>query len=429
MMRALILLLATSVSTPALAQHAGHNMGNMTMPMPTQARPATPHAGHQTPQRRRPARRARTAPSNPHAAHRTPRRAQPARRAPASPHAGHQMPQQQANPHAGHQMPPQPQANPHAGHPMPRQSQSDPHAGHDMGNMTMPTPTQAGPAASDPHAGHTMSPPGGAPSDPHAGHDTSAMESPAPPVAPPPPEALSGPAHAADTVFDPSVMSATREALRAEHGDGVRSRFSIDQLELDVRRGRNGFSWEGVQFWYGGDLNKLWLKSDGEGTFGEGIERAEVQALWSRAIAPFFDVQAGLRQDLGHGPDRTHLVLGIQGLAPYWFEIDAAAFLSSHGDLTARGEAEYDLRITQRLILQPRLEANFSLQDVPELNLGSGLTTVEAGLRLRYQFVPEFAPYVGVQYERALGDTADFRRVAGEDVGGWSFVLGVRAWF
>jgi copper resistance protein B len=119
----------------------------------------------------------------------------------------------------------------------------------------------------------------------------------------------------------------------------------------------------------------------------------------------------------------------VQGLAPYWFEVDAAAFLSTKGDLTARVEAEYDQRITQRLILQPRVEFDLAAQDVPELGIGSGLSTAELGARLRYEFKPQFAPYVGVEYERAFGDTADFRRAEGEDVGGWSFLIGLRAWF
>ena len=251
----------------------------------------------------------------------------------------------------------------------------------------------------------------------------------APPVAPPPPEALSGPAHAADGVVGADQMAGAREGIRAEHGGGQTYRLVADQLEMSLRNGRDGYAWEGVQFWYGGDLNKLWLKSQGEGTFGEGLESAEIQALFSRAIAPFFDVQAGVRYDFRPRPDRAHLVLGIQGLAPYWFEIEAAAFLSEDGDITARAEAEYDLRITQRLILQPRAELDFSLQDVPELGIGAGFSTAEVGLRLRYEIVPEFAPYVGVQYEHAFGDTADFRRASGDDVGGWSLVLGVRTWF
>lgn len=320
----------------------------------------------------------------------------------ADPHAGHQMPGQEPapDPHAGHAMPsPAPAADPHAGHAMPA---PDPHAGHDMGAMPQ----------ADPHAGHQM------PAAPAA-----------PPVAPPPPAALEGPEHAADTVFDANAMEAIRELVRAEHGDTRTGRFSIDRLEAAFRGGRDGFEWDDVQYWYGTPLDRLWLKSRGEGTFGEGIEEAEIQALWSHALNPWFDLQTGIRADFRDGPDRAYLVLGIQGLAPYWFELDGAAFLSEKGDLTGRIEAEYDQRITQRLILQPRAEVELSAQDVPELGLGSGLTGIEAGLRLRYEFVPEFAPYVGVQYERVFGDTARFARAAGEDVGGFSFVVGLRAWF
>ncbi|MGK6355933.1 copper resistance protein B [Sphingomonas sp. DT-207] len=312
--------------------------------------------------------------------------------------------------HAGHGRPPEPQKRQQT------QTQPDPHAGH-----TAPAPKPA-PAPTDPHAGHTMP----APADSHAGHDMPAQAA-AP--ASPPPEATTGPLHAADGVYSPAEMAKAREAIRTEHGGQSVSRFMIDQLEVAVRGGRNGYAWEDVQFWYGGDIDKLWIKSQGEGSFGGQLEKAEVQALWSHAISPYFDLQAGVRYDIRPQPDRGHLVLGVQGLAPYWFELDAAAFVSEKGDASARIEGEYDLRITQKLILQPNAAMELTLQDLPELRMGSGLSTAEAGLRLRYEFVPEFAPYAGVQYERAFGNTADFRRSDGEDTGGWSLVLGVRAWF
>ena len=151
-------------------------------------------------------------------------------------------------------------------------------------------------------------------------------------------------------------------------------------------------------------------------------------ALWSRAIAPFFDFQAGVRQDLT-GPERTHAVIGIQGLMPYRFEVDAAAFVSTKGDVTARIEGELDQRITQRLILQPRAELALSAQDIPELGIGAGLDRIEAGLRLRYEFAREFAPYVGVSQEWRIGDSADFARAAGEDPSVTNYVVGVRFWF
>jgi copper resistance protein B len=294
-------------------------------------------------------------------------------------------------------------------------------------------PAEAPPAAADPHAGHQAPAQNPSTSDPDAGHSMTRGNASLPPVAPPPAEALSGPAHAADTVFDPAAMARSRAALSEEHGGMETSKFLIDQLEVGFRDGRETYTWD-AQFWYGGDINKLWLKTEGEGEFGDEFEGVEVQALWSRAIDPWFDLQLGVRQDLRPGPDRTHLVAGVQGLAPYWFELEAAVFLSNRGEITARAEVEYDLRLTQNLILQPRGEVDFSLQDVTELGLGSGLTTAEIGARLRYEFFPRsgpavVAPYVGVQYERAFGGTADFRRTAGEEVGGWSMLLGVRTWF
>jgi copper resistance protein B len=296
-------------------------------------------------------------------------------------------------------------------------------------------PESASPsAAADPHAGHYIfSQPSSGPSNPHAGHSMSSAAIAAPEVAPPPAAALSGPAHAADLVFGPVAMAQSRATLAEEHGGLATSKFLIDQLEAGFGRRRETYSWD-AQFWYGGDINKLWLKSEGEGEVGGEFDGLEMQALWSRAIDPWFDLQLGVRQDLGSAPDRTHLVVGVQGLAPYWFEVEGAVFVSNRGDVTARAEVEYDLRITQNLILQPRAEADFSLQDVPELQLGSGFTTAELGARLRYELFPRsgpavVAPYVGVQYEHAFGDTARLRRGAGEHVGGWSFLGGLRTWF
>ena len=170
--------------------------------------------------------------------------------------------------------------------------------------------------------------------------------------------------------------------------------------------------------------------TDGVGHGQDGEAEGEVQVLYSRAISPFWDVQAGVRQDFrDDGEDPTHLVLGVQGLAPYWWEVDAAAFLSTEGDLTARVEAEYDQRITQRLILQPRAEFNISAQDMPAIGVGSGLTDFELGARLRYEIRREFAPYVGVEWIKKTGETARLARLAGEDPEAVSFVAGLRVWF
>jgi copper resistance protein B len=293
---------------------------------------------------------------------------------------------------------------------------ADPHAGH-----TIP----ASPPA-DPHAGHNM--PATAQADPHAGHDTGAAAAPAPPSAPPPEAAFSGPAHAADLVFGPAQMARAREGLRQEHGDIEASKVLIDQAEVKVRDGRDGYAWD-AQAWHGGDIDKLWIKTEGEGAFRQEVEKAEVQALWSHAVDPWFDLQLGVRHDFRPDPERTYLVAGVQGLAPYWFEVDGAVFLSNKGDLSARLEGEYDLRITQQLILQPRAEVDLALQKVPELGIGSGLSSAEIGARLRYEIRREFAPYVGFEYERAFGATADFSRARGEKAGGWSLLAGLRTWF
>src|SRR3546814_650604 len=205
-------------------------------------------------------------------------------------------------------------------------------------------------------------------------------------------------------------------------------RVRADRLETRSRDGRDGYLWDG-QGWYGGDIDKLWIKSEGEGSFGKGPEEAEVQALWSRAITPWFDFQAGVCYDFEPDAGLSHLVLGLQGLVPYFFEIDAATFLSHEGDLTARVEAEYDQLITQKLILQPRAEVELAAQDVRETGVGAGLSSIEAGLRLRYEFVPEFAPYIGVEYERKIGKTARLARDEGADVDGTALVRGVRVWF
>lgn len=284
-----------------------------------------------------------------------------------------------------------------------------------------PAPAEAAPA--DPHAGHQM--------PPRQAHDAHAVHEPGmpdPPKAPPSAAAFSGPAHAADAIFGAEAMAPARELVRNEHGNIKSISIRIDHLETTIGQGQDGYAWD-AQGWYGGDIDRIWLKAEGESSFGERIEQAEVQALWSRALDPWWNLQTGIRQDFGAGPDRTHVVLGVQGLAPYWFELGGALFLSNQGDLSARFKAEYDQRLTRKLILQPAAEINFSAQDVPELQIGSGLSTAELGLRLRYQVVPEFALYVGVRYERAFGDTADYWRARNHKTDGWRLLIGVRTWF
>ena len=266
----------------------------------------------------------------------------------------------------------------------------------------------------------------------HAGHDMSAM-----PTMQPTGTALpagSAPAprppmdHYADRQFPPAEMALARRKMMAEEGGQTLSQVMFNLAEYQAREGTDGFRWEG-EGWFGGDINRLVVKTEGSGAFGEGVEDAEIQALYSRAIGPYFNLQAGMRYDFEPNPSRTYATIGFEGLAPYWFEVEGALFLSDKGDVLGRLEGYYDQRITQRLILQPRAEFNLAAQDVPENGIGSGLSDVELGLRLRYEIAREFAPYVGVSWDRKLGDTADFARAAREDPSSTSLVVGIRTWF
>jgi len=270
--------------------------------------------------------------------------------------------------------------------------------------------------------------------DAHAGHDNGDMSEPEKPISPgptmetPPPAAAgSGPPRAADAIWGADAMQASRDDLRRTHGDFPVFWFQGDRLEAQVRDGADIYLWD-IQGYYGGPTTRLWFKSEGEGAFGSNPDDAEVQALYAKAFAPFWDVQAGVRHDIA-GPDTTHAVIGVQGLAPYLFEIDTALLLSHRGDLTARLEAEIDQRITQRLILQPRIEANLSAQDIPLLGVGGGLDQIEVGARLRYEFAREFAPYIGIEQSWRTGKGADFARARGEDPSTTSLIVGIRFWF
>ncbi|KCZ45496.1 copper resistance protein B [Hyphomonas pacifica] len=232
----------------------------------------------------------------------------------------------------------------------------------------------------------------------------------------------------ADAYFDPAEMAASRSHVLHHNGDQAFGMVMLNRAEVQMSDDEEIGVWDGSA-WYGGDTDRLYLKTEGEYSFDEGdLEEAEVQLLWSRAVSPYFDLQAGVRYDF-EPEGRAHAVLGFQGLAPYWFEVDGALYLSDEGDLTADLEAEYELLLTQRLILQPRLELAMSAQDIPELETGAGFTSVQAGLRLRYEIKREFAPYVGWEYHSALGDTADYVEAAGGEKDQAYWVLGIRTWF
>lgn len=238
--------------------------------------------------------------------------------------------------------------------------------------------------------------------------------------------------HYADRQFPSAEMAQSRMAMMHEQGGQPFHQILFNVAEYQVRKGRDGYRWDG-EAWFGGDINRFTLKSEGEGVLGGRsgtfMETAEVQALYSRAIGPYFNLQGGVRYDFKPNPSRTYATIGVEGLAPYWFETEAALFLSNKGEVLGRVEGYYDQRITQRLVLQPRLELNLSAQNVPETRIGAGISNAEFGLRLRYEIRRQFAPYIGVSYDRKLGKTADYARADGESVKATSFVIGVRTWF
>lgn len=243
--------------------------------------------------------------------------------------------------------------------------------------------------------------------------------------APPPPVPVT---NAADAIYDPRAMEMGRRHLREFHGAQKLFQVMNNITEYRAGKGADGYAWES-EGWYGGDINRFLLKTEGEGAFGKGVESAEVQALYSRAIGPYWNVQGGVRYDFEPNPSRVYATVQLDGLAPGFFDLEGAVFLSNKGELSARASGWYDQRITQRLILQPRIEVDLAAQDSREIGVGAGLSEAEIGVRLRYDIRREFAPYIGVQYQRAFGRTARYQRDEGEDVGGFQFLAGVRTWF
>lgn len=184
-----------------------------------------------------------------------------------------------------------------------------------------------------------------------------------------------------------------------------------------------------VQAWYGTTYDRLVIKAEGDVADGT-LEESSTELLWGHALNAYFDTQFGVRLDqFNDGKDRQWLAFGVQGLAPYWFEVDVTAYVSDDGRTALSAEAEYELLLTQKLILQPRAELNLYGKDDAENGLGSGLSDLAVGLRLRYEFSRQFAPYIGVEWTDTYGDTADYRRAAGQDTSGTKFVAGLRFWF
>lgn len=236
---------------------------------------------------------------------------------------------------------------------------------------------------------------------------------------------LSSPALAAEEDKRPQYTKPEELAVHATHGGDL---FHAFILETEIGKGNGGTvgAWE-FDGWIGGDYNKLWLKAEGEKSDGE-TEQLEFWALYSRNVADFWDLQAGFRQDT-QPQSTSYAVFGLAGLAPYFFETEAHLFVSDEGDVSARLRQENEFLITQRLILEPYLEANLFAQDVPEQDIGAGIADAELGLQTRYEITRKFAPYVDIHYERKFGETSSIATSSGEDNDDFVASFGLRLMF
>jgi copper resistance protein B len=263
--------------------------------------------------------------------------------------------------------------------------------------------------------------------DPHAGHTQEKPE-----------ESTSPREKAAEPdqylpAFIPALTDEDRKAAfpdvkgHAVHDRDIHYFVLFDQLEWQAADDGSGISLD-TRGWVGRDRDRLWFRAEGDSDEGR-VGEAQAHVLYGRQFARWWDVVAGIRQDFRPGPAQTWAAFGVQGLAPYWFEVEATAYVGAAGRTHARLEVEYELLLTNRLVLQPLVEAEIFGKSDPERGIGAGLSTTDAGFRLRYEFRRELAPYVGVVWRNKWGKTADFGRAAGEDPGGARFVTGVRLWF
>ncbi|MEZ5318133.1 MAG: copper resistance protein B [Vicinamibacterales bacterium] len=210
------------------------------------------------------------------------------------------------------------------------------------------------------------------------------------------------------------------------HDNAINYFVLFDQLEWQADGSERGASWD-TRGWIGRDLDRFWFRTDGHADGGR-VGDAYADLLYGRAIARWWDVVAGVRQDVRPGPARTWAAIGIQGLAPYWFEVEGTAYVGTGGRTHFRFEGEYELLLSNRLILQPLVEIEVYGKSDPERGIGTGLSQVDAGLRVRYELRRELAPYLGVTWDRKFFGTADAARAAGERTGGARFVVGLRFW-
>ncbi len=259
----------------------------------------------------------------------------------------------------------------------------------------------------------------------HAGHDMSGhhMDKATTPALPPNDHVPPSPPQSMPHAMTPSQMN----AMMQMDDNAPLGMFALDRLERSrSTSGDYATRWE-AEGWYGNAIDRLWLKTEGERDSG-GTQDGRVEALWSHAFASFWDWQLGARHDFGQGPDRQWLAVGVEGLAPYWFETQATFYVGEEGRTALRLETSYDMRFTQRLILTPQVELNFYGKDDPRRGISSGLSNVEAGMRLRYEFSRKFAPYIGVDWTRRFGGFNGTPGVPQVHARETAWVAGVRIW-
>ncbi len=249
----------------------------------------------------------------------------------------------------------------------------------------------------------------------------------------PDPAPVETPAPAALPSFIPPVTDADREAAfpdlgtHAPHGTSITAFALVDRLEWTPSAATSGFAVD-AHGWVGGDLDRLWFRSHASRDVG-GQRSGRAEVFYGRAVARWWDVVAGVRQDVGAGPARTWAGVGVQGLAPFWFDVRAMAYAGAAGRVHVQFDADYDLLITNRLVLQPSASLGLRAGRDPDRRLGAGWSGVEAGVRLRYELRREFAPYAGVTWQRALGSTAAIERDEGKAASDTRAAVGLRVWF
>ena len=201
----------------------------------------------------------------------------------------------------------------------------------------------------------------------------------------------------------------------------------LEQLEYRAAGSDSVSRWDG-EAWIGTDTNRLWIRSEGVLDRHGDVQDGQHELLYDRPVTSYWDLQVGVRTDLDSAPERTWAAVGVEGLAPYFLHVSGTAYARGGGHFAAKARLSYDLLLTQRLILQPQLELNAYSSIDPRRRNGSGISDVDAGLRLRYEIRRKFAPYLGVSYQRSFGRTAQYAQMDGQSAKTFNILMGIRSW-